>query len=950
MEKGKLKKEWSNFWDDIEAESTKKNSKFWTTPVSPKVFFEDWLGFTLFPRQYKLIENVFDKKFDNINSDFHEYVIAWGKRSGKDIVIAHLLCYMIYWLLCLNNPQRYLGIQPGEPIDIINVSFDSDQALSVFFEKFTRAIESTIDPITNKNFFKSVGMNLDRDILKNSVEFPKNIRAFSLNCLPYQAKVMTKLGYLRIGDIVKKRIKTEVQSFNIKTNTIEWKPICNWFDIEDKNINWYKIDFDFNSSYYGGKSLVCTNDHRVYVKGKGMVLAKDLHVNDRVINARPAPSENQLQVILGGLLGDSSISKNEVNFGHCVKQKDYLMNKYNVLKTLVNKEPQQIFNGGDWGSFEQWTFQTKALQLCKYLSTKGHERFIKILPKLTPLGLAVWYMDDGFLAGNSASIALPPVSDKVCKFIIKELKLRGLSCKIIKNWKKCKRTILSFNKENSEIFFNLIAKYIPQNTQYKLSDKYKNLQKYSWNTEEPIYTEVAITKITKNYKKSIIDNHGWKKNVISTSKKYCIEVADNHNFFCNGVLVANSKEFKAEGKNVVFAVFDEIGSFRFDKAEKIRRHIKSTAKPTCPHFYKLFYISFLTSGNDYMAYLLSKAREMKSIFFDRGATWDIRSGRNCTQELKKYVVHKADYQDEFDEDPSSAMLMYECKVPKFKSNAFIKRPERITQCANMERPIPFVGLDRTIEEATDNPYDEFWTTNLLAEELEPWFKPNYTWEMSRLEKDYENNPTSEISARLAIEKERHSNADYFVHIDLSRGIVDCAGLVMGHKYKILDKTKIYIDLAIQIRAPKSEDSTTQEIDMETILDFVIDTLHKKKRFNIVQLTADGWNSALFLSMCNKNGIPAEILSVDRNTIPYETLKDFIYREDISYYFYPPLIRELTELENKPNKKIDHPANSQWRMREEKLPRGSKDVSDCVAGVVYKIIEETDEEPLGYGAK
>lgn len=588
----KINSEWNDFWQDTEAESELRNSKFWTKPVSAKTFFEDWLGFKLFPRQYKVIESVFANNFKDINSLYHEFVIAWGKRSGKDIVIAHLLSYLIYFLLCLNNPQKYLGIQDGEPIDIVNVSFDSDQAKSVFFEKFVRAIKGAINPVDGKNFFESVGMDIDKSVLKNSIEFPKNIRAFSLN----------------------------------------------------------------------------------------------------------------------------------------------------------------------------------------------------------------------------------------------------------------------------------------------------------------------------------------------------------------------SKEFKAEGKNVVFAVFDEIGSFRFDKAEKIRKHIKSTAKPTSPKFYKLFYISFLTSGNDYMAYLLNRAKQMKNVFFDRAATWDVRSGKNCPQELKRFVVHKVDYQEEYDEDSLTAMLMYECKIPKFRANALIKSPERITNCINMDRPSPIIGLDQRLDDNLENPYEQFWTTEILEEEFEPWFRPNYVWEIWDLEKQYEKSSITELAEKIRVLKERHDNADYFAHIDLSRGIVDCAGLVFGHTYKVLNTTKVYVDLAIQIRAPKGEDGVSGEIDMETILDFVIDFLKKKKRFKIKQLTLDGWNSAIFISRCNKNKIPAEILSIDKTTAPYETAKDFLYREDVNLYYYPPLIRELTELEVKPNKKIDHPANSQWRMREEKLPRGSKDVSDCLAGIIHKMMEEEDDEPLAYGAK
>jgi hypothetical protein len=411
----------------------------------------------------------------------------------------------------------------------------------------------------------------------------------------------------------------------------------------------------------------------------------------------------------------------------------------------------------------------------------------------------------------------------------------------------------------------------------------------------------------------------------------------------------NSKEFKAEGKNIAFAVFDEIGQFRFDKAAAIHKHIESSAKTRFPKFYKLFFISFLTSGTDYMAYLIDQAENgnATNIYFDRAATWEVRSGQNCPEELKKYSDKKENYQDDYDTDPGTAMLMYECKVPKFRSNNLIKRGEKITNCVNMERKSPIIFPDK--QEGED--YERFWVFNPNEEEYESWFRPNTTYEIEQLTREYEKNPSEELEKRIKEEKERHHAVEYFVHIDLSKGVVDTAGLTLGHSYYVLDKKKIYIDLMMQIRAEEDEEGNKKEIDIEQILKFVIDVLKKQKKFSIVKLTMDGWNSALFLQICEKNNIPAEILSLEKNTGPYETLKDFIYREDLNMYFYPPAVRELTELViDDKTKKIDHPKKSQWRMKEEGLNRGSKDISDCLAGVVASIMKGDDDEPLGYAAK
>ena len=322
---------------------------------------------------------------------------------------------------------------------------------------------------------------------------------------------------------------------------------------------------------------------------------------------------------------------------------------------------------------------------------------------------------------------------------------------------------------------------------------------------------------------------------------------------------------------------------------------------------------------------------------DRAATWDVRTAKKCPKELLKYVVQKENYQDDYDEDPEGSMLMYECVVPKFFSNNLIKRRDKILECINMDRPEPFMDKEN------------IWTFNIIEELLEPWFKPYSTWEIWQLEQQYIDNPTEELERKIKIMKERHSSAEYYIHLDLSRGVVDGAGIALGHTYRVLDTTKAYIDLMIQIKADKSGEGISKEIDMEPILQFVL-WLKKTKKFQFVKLTADGWNSALFMDICRKNHIDSEILSLDRDTAPYETFKDFIYSKAVDLYPYAPFIREASELIITNKKKIDHPKKSTWRLKEEAVNRGSKDITDCVAGILFTMMKESDGEALAYHSK
>lgn len=94
-------------------------------------------------------------------------VLLWGKGSGKDYLGSIVISYMAYVLNCLKAPQKYLGIAPGEPIDIINVAYSASQANLVFFAKLKQRLQ--------KPMFKKYSPH----IIEDKVEFPNQVRLHS---------------------------------------------------------------------------------------------------------------------------------------------------------------------------------------------------------------------------------------------------------------------------------------------------------------------------------------------------------------------------------------------------------------------------------------------------------------------------------------------------------------------------------------------------------------------------------------------------------------------------------------------------------------------------------------------------------------------------------------------------------------------------------------------------
>jgi len=131
--------------------------------------------------------------------------------------------------------------------------------------------------------------------------------------------------------------------------------------------------------------------------------------NRRVYMPIPKLSKQDLRsCIIGMVLGDAYIGlgnrcKNaHIAIAHGPKQKEYLLWKMEILKQIQNSsyrvvERDKLVKGKFYKTHE--IISTIHPVFTKYYNQfyRGHKKIItrKILDKLTPIGLAIWYMDDG---------------------------------------------------------------------------------------------------------------------------------------------------------------------------------------------------------------------------------------------------------------------------------------------------------------------------------------------------------------------------------------------------------------------------------------------------------------------------------------------------------------------------------------------------------------------------
>lgn len=192
-------------------------------------------------------------------------------------------------------------------------------------------------------------------------------------------------------------------------------------------------------------------------------------------------TQRQKEIALGSLLGDAYLrpsgrSKKSfaLSFTHGEKQKPYLEWKLSEFKNFVLNENFYIDRRSFHGNAPTYSFSTishpylaKLHGLC-YGS--GKKRVTEEwLEQLTPLSLAVWYMDDGsvnkryhtiVLCTNAFSheeqaLLMACLSDRFCVSSILEPRRNGQS-------------VIRINASQSKRFLDLVAPHIPDCMSYKL--------------------------------------------------------------------------------------------------------------------------------------------------------------------------------------------------------------------------------------------------------------------------------------------------------------------------------------------------------------------------------------------------------------------------------------------------------------------------------------------------
>lgn len=105
---------------------------------------------------------------DPLTCTKNEFVLEWGKGSGKDFIAALMALRQVYLLLCLRDPYSYYNLVPGTGFELCNVAYTKAQAKEVYFKQLKGLL-------TGSRWFKKFRF----EVFSESIKFPFQITMLS---------------------------------------------------------------------------------------------------------------------------------------------------------------------------------------------------------------------------------------------------------------------------------------------------------------------------------------------------------------------------------------------------------------------------------------------------------------------------------------------------------------------------------------------------------------------------------------------------------------------------------------------------------------------------------------------------------------------------------------------------------------------------------------------------
>jgi recombination protein RecA len=375
-------------------------------------------------------------------------------------------------------------------------------------------------------------------------------------CFSYDSRVVLADGSTeKIGKIVNQRLPVEVLSYDPKAGAIVPKKVVNWFD-NGKTDKFLQITVA-KPAKNGRAQLACTTNHLIRTPS-GWREAGELKVGDSVLEALPHYfSEFQWEALRGTLMGDGALSPTRsghgarFRYGHGKKQLAYADWKASLFSNVDCSRHVR----DDGAVFFDFTPLPELAPVRREVCVGKKKVFgDDYLKGLTPLSLALWYMDDANFSVRSKGLEKRTAGQTgratICVEAMEPTTRERLVAYLADNWGikakliasgAAKKAVLVFDNGETAKLHALISPFVHPSMDYKLLPSYRG--RFS---VEPVLTPMRYELVAL----PVTDIHA--KPPTRSMHRFDIEVEDSHNYLVDGVVVHNSPETTPGGRALKF--------------------------------------------------------------------------------------------------------------------------------------------------------------------------------------------------------------------------------------------------------------------------------------------------------------------------------------------------------------------------------------------------------------
>ena len=358
-------------------------------------------------------------------------------------------------------------------------------------------------------------------------------------CFHYTSRVVLADGRkMKIGKIVNQRLPVKVLAFDPERCCVMPARVVDWYDNGPTDTF---LQFTVAKNGGSGRScFACTRDHLLLGKD-GWRRAKEFRPGDFLMTATEALTAEQREVVKGSLLGDGSFRKasrfnTQLRIGHGPRQEEYARWKQSLFGPLVGYAGRN--SRGGWGFDTVPLYELTVFKQENY-SAYGKDPHEQTIQHLSPIAIAIWYMDDGTFdqsyGHRRCSIACQDVPLEKRRLIARKLAEWGVEPHVNGNGR------LEFDVRSTQRLHQVVARYVHPAMGYKLLPESRGRFRPIESREAVERRLVPMPVIKVQEKPKTRSTH-----------RFDLQVEGAHSYLVDDVVVHNSPETTPGGRALKF--------------------------------------------------------------------------------------------------------------------------------------------------------------------------------------------------------------------------------------------------------------------------------------------------------------------------------------------------------------------------------------------------------------